>query len=161
MRARAIWVPGNILGTNRLLDLCRSSGFYDGVARAMRERRKPARFGYAQEVRRLREHTAAQALAAGFGWEPLTRPVGLWFGLLGSGRLDPSAWYLAAKAAEDGLCDAGVIRSDRSDVLWTGGRCFKSRAEGRAAIERHGYQDTRDGGLLIELCEGEGAPDAA
>jgi hypothetical protein len=86
---------------------------------------------------------------------PLTAPAGLFFRLCASRPLDPDAWYLAAKAATDGLCDAKVIPSDRTHVAWTAGRCVDEPEELRAAVVVHGYRFTGRPGLLIELAPPE------
>lgn len=151
---RGLWVPGDFPGTNRLLDLQRASGYYAGVARATRSRAREA-FGFRLENGRIREAVALHARAARLA--PVSGPAVLCFGLVPTKRThDPSAWYLAAKAAEDGLVDAGVLGSDRHDVLATAGRCLRDPEELREPFNYCGLPWPRGcPGLFIEIRDGE------
>lgn len=114
----ALWLPGDFPTTNKLLDVQRATGFYEGVNRVRGG--KPPKVTFGKIVKAIRDQTNMTARARRLG--PLGHPVRLIFVHLGSGRRDPSSWYLAAKAIEDGLVDAGVIGSDRFGVVYTAGR---------------------------------------
>lgn len=132
MTLRALWLPGGWLSTNELLAMQRSTGFYHGVRSATRGRRNAGGdpvHSFGHEVKRMR-HTVAMEVRRR-KWPQFTKPVGLVFELYGHGRYDPSAWYLAAKAAEDGLRDAGAIAGDRFGVAWTAGQVIH---EGQARL---------------------------
>lgn len=154
---RGLWVPGHFLGTNKFLDLQRAAGYYAGYARGSRERQRPPRMSFATETAAIRDAVANTARADALA--PPTGPVGIYFRLQPAERAhDPDSWYLAAKAALDGLVTAGVILSDRTHVTWTGGRCVREPEELRAALVVHGYCFTGRPGLLIELVP-TGGPD--
>ena len=145
----ALWLPGDFHGSNKWLDLSRGSGYASGFAAAIRERPGPS--AYTAELRRVREHANMRARSLRIPPFALAR---LYFTLLGSGKHDPSAWYLSAKAVEDGLVDAGVIPSDRHNVYDTAGRCVRTRDEMRGALERAGVvAGVNVMGMLVELTE--------
>lgn len=155
---KALWVAGDFPHTNRMLDLCRSSGYYAGVARAT-QGRQPERFGFKGEATRIRKSVWAEARARSM--PPVEASVAIFFRLVSSRPLDADAWYLVGKPALDGLVDAKVIPSDRdrSYVAWVGGTCVSEPEEVRAGVVVAGYRFTGRPGLLIELI-GPGLPHA-
>jgi hypothetical protein len=122
--AQALWLPGEFPTTNKLLDLTRASGYYAGRRSLTRERPRKNEAGAEVVIARIRADAHMRARAVRL--VPPSAPVSLLFVHLGSGRRDPSSWYLSAKAIEDGLVDAGVLGSDRFDVVGTAGRCAKA-----------------------------------
>lgn len=124
MTAQALWLPGEFPTTNRLLDIQRASGFYDGHGAVTGARRRKNALDFNKVVSEIRQRAKLQALGARL--RPVTSAVPLLFVHLGSGRRDPSSWYLSAKAVEDGLVDARVLASDRFCVTATAGRCAKA-----------------------------------
>jgi len=117
-----IWIPGDLVTTNRALSDARAAGWFQGFREAMVRNRiwrpggKPPEDRYAEEAQAVRRRAALQARAARL--EPV-RPgerVKLRFAVQGYPRWDASGGMLAAKWAEDGLVDAGVIPSDRFNV---------------------------------------------
>jgi hypothetical protein len=124
MISRGLWVPGTLTATNEALSLARGSGYFHGFRAAMKEngRWRDLRHGgegdrYAAAARAVRERVALAARAVAL--DPLApgAHARLRFAVHGHARWDVAGAYLAAKWAEDGLCDAGVLRSDRFDVV--------------------------------------------
>jgi len=143
MTGQALWLPGDFPTTNKLLDLARASGYYQGTQVA--ERRRPRRNEQDVNVTlaNIRGDTKMRALGARLRPCPADVRVPLLFVHLGSGRRDPSSWYLSAKAIEDGLVDAGVLGSDRFNVAMTAGFCVKATDQRwRDEIERRCHLDT-------------------
>lgn len=120
MILRALWLPGDFPTTNKLLDLQRATGFLEGAAKEQRTRVRKHAVTFPKVVAQIRNDTHMRARACRL--QPVEGRVPLFFVHMGSGRRDPSSWYLSAKAVEDGLVDAGVLRSDRFNVLCTAGR---------------------------------------
>lgn len=109
-----LWIPGGLVSTNDALSLARAAGFYQGrggggVVRGVD--------GYAAAVGAMRIRAGLRARAAKLaGAVPPDRRARLRFTVCGHPRWDAAAGYLAAKWAEDGLTDAGVMASDRHNV---------------------------------------------
>lgn len=124
-----IFLSGHFAGTNQMLHDQRSAGSYQERWKAV-----PYRLSaydrytadrYAAEVRRIVTLARDEAAVCPM----LCSDVWLGFALLGTchHRLDPSAWYLPGKAAEDGLVRGRLLRSDRSQVLATMGTVAQSQ----------------------------------
>jgi len=153
LRTQALWLPGDFLSTNAMLDLQRAAGYHAGMRHSARGLQRARAAGpaqsYAIEARRIRTYAATLARKH---LEPLPadRWVRLAFYLLGHPRYDASAWYLPAKHVEDGLADAGVIGSDRHDVHSTEGRCVRSAEEAKILIARAGGTVVQSG-MIVEV----------
>lgn len=157
---RVLWLPGDFPSTNKLLDAQRASGFYAGAgqARGLDPRERPPLTSYSHEVSRIRTWTFAHAKRNVVRAE-LPRLARLKFIMLGRGRYDPSAWYLSAKAVEDGLIDARLLASDRSDVLETAGRSVTDEETARLLAEAFNVpRRARERGMIVVI---EGVSDGA
>jgi hypothetical protein len=130
-----LWLPGPFPTTNDLLDMQRAAGVYEGKRQAMRNGgfsvTAPPAFSFAAKTREIRNDANMQARAARL--KPMSRAA-VWVDWCGSGREDPDAWTLAAKAILDGLVDAKVFGSDRRNVESVGGRCAGSAEEIREVL---------------------------
>jgi hypothetical protein len=124
LKPQALWLPGDFPTTNKLLDLTRASGFYAGNRRQTGARKRPNELEVNDLTAKIRGDVKLRARAARL--VPVVEAAPLLFVHFGSGRRDPSSWYLSAKAVEDGLTDAGVLPSDRFSVTCTGGWCVKA-----------------------------------
>lgn len=119
MISRGIWVPGEVVATNRALSDQRAAGWAYGYREALVRMNRPTTPGrprdrYAEGMHAMRARTAIAARASG-----LVAPADvlrLRFAVHGHPRFDVAGAYLAVKAMEDGLVDAGVIESDRFNV---------------------------------------------
>lgn len=82
--------------------------------------------------------------------------VCVWIYLLHHTRYDPDAWTLAGKWFLDGIAQAGIIRSDRTDVYKVGGRAFGTSEESEAFVGRIDDPSIprKRAGALVELAEG-------
>lgn len=136
MISRGIWVPGEVVPTNKALSDQRAAGWAHGYREAMVRMRAPAtrwepiRDRYAEGVRDMRLRTAAIARASGL--RPPADHLRLRFAVHGHPRFDVAGAYLAIKAMEDGLVDAGIIVSDRFNVGES--RVVVVRAPGPAGV---------------------------
>jgi hypothetical protein len=122
-----LFLSGHFAGTNKMLHDQRSAGTYQARRAGLVQ---PVRRDYdrcAAETRRIRALVVQAAPRSGT-W---TERVLLGFALIGKCHhpLDPSAWYLPGKAAEDGLGDAKVLGSDRFGVVGTCGMVAHSEEE--------------------------------
>lgn len=121
-----IWIPGDLIATNRALSDQRAAGFFAGYREAMVRTGKwchdgrPAWRGgidrYAQAAADVRGRVVLAARGAHLAALPAGARVRLRFSVQGHPRWDASGGMLAAKWAEDGLVEAGVIPSDRFNV---------------------------------------------
>jgi hypothetical protein len=130
---RVLWVKGTFRLTNGLLDDLRAAGKFEGFAKAKGWPIRGGHDNYAdhQHAVRLAVKGASHAVtASGIG----LGVVDLAFWVFGHGRHDPDAWYLLAKAATDGLVDAGVIDSDRFNIRGTRGRVLHGPSQEIAKI---------------------------
>jgi hypothetical protein len=130
---RVLWVQGTFRLTNGLLDDLRSAGKFEGFAKAKGWPVRGGHDAYAghQQAVRLAVKAASHAIAAsGIG----LGVVDLAFWVFGHGRHDPDAWYLLAKAATDGLVDAGAVDSDRFNVRTTRGRVLHGPSQEMAKL---------------------------
>jgi hypothetical protein len=142
-----LWLPGAWTSTNEAIKLARAEAVY-----LAKTGRLPTGDNYAARAKAARERAAA---VCRLEMRRLARPaerLRLRFVLLGHERLDPSAWYLSAKWIEDGLVDAGLVRSDRFDVYSTAGRVVPA-SEADAERAKRGTPGLK--GMLVEI---EGAP---
>jgi hypothetical protein len=149
LKSQALWLPGDFPTTNKLLDLTRASGFYTGKQVAEGRRARGNERDVNLTFRQIREATNFHARGR---LKPVDVAVPVLFVHFGSGRRDPSSWYLAAKAIEDGLVDAKILRSDRFYVTATAGRCVKADDPmWRGEVERLCDVDTggREGMLVM------------
>jgi hypothetical protein len=172
-----LWLPGLFESSNELLSMQRGDGWWACEAK-FRQRdsgrgsgRKP-KVSFADRVQAIRGMANMHARSARL------RPVAcvdLRFELAlnrencerwakVSGRkhnlsaYDPSGWYLAAKAIEDGLADAGLFDGDRFGVRETSGRCLRDEHEIAAAFARAGrHVPAMAVGMLVTLTETGGA----
>jgi hypothetical protein len=121
-----LFLEGHFAGTNKMLAWQRSAGTYQERRKELTQWRG-SYDRYAGEVHRIRALVAKSAPRTGT-W---TERVLLGFALIGESHhpLDPSAWYLPGKAAEDGLQDAALLGSDRFGVLGTCGMVAHSNEE--------------------------------
>jgi hypothetical protein len=134
----------------------RASGFYAGKGSGIKVRATHTEqsFSFADAVRVNRMRVKREAV---YQRIPAVVPpfmAVLWIWLIRHCKYDPSAWYLSAKQIEDGLCDAGVIGSDRFGVYATGGRCCQTTEEGRAVLLGRDLLDTGRPGALVEITDG-------
>jgi hypothetical protein len=150
-----LWLPGVFPANNDLLSMARADGWYACEGKYRRKRgqrgsgRKPA-VSYADRVRGIRDAANMHARAARLAPVHL---CDLHFALIGQDKYDPSAWYLAAKAIEDGLADAGVFDSDRFGVRNLSGRCIRGAAEAVALLEGAALRVRSVVGMLVTLTE--------
>jgi hypothetical protein len=119
--ASGLWIPGELVPTNRALSDMRAAGWFEGYAQAMIRTGKwrnarPGEDRYAEEAAATRRRAAFQARAAGLAHLGAGDRVRLRFSVQGHPRWDASGAMLAAKWCEDGLVEAGVIPSDRHNV---------------------------------------------
>lgn len=119
----ALWVPGELVATNRALDDQRAAGFYaglrEGMIRAGKWRADAQQSGqdrYAAAAHQVRRRVAFQARAGHVQPVDPAARVALRFTAQGYPRWDASGAMLVAKWGEDGLVDAGVLASDRHNV---------------------------------------------
>lgn len=150
MSIQRLWLPGKFPSTNDLLDMKRREGAYRAEGKR-RGRNVAPPISYTGEVARIRTHAWACSRAAKLARVVLGK---LDFVLVGVGRFDPSAWYLSAKAVEDGLVDAGVLASDRYNVWGTSGRCLPGGEHARLGLEGFGVKVVGDpAGMLVSITE--------
>lgn len=127
-----MWVPGRFRLTNQMLHDLRAAGKYE--AAGARWGRMP-RGGFDRFAIETAEIRLAVKVAAR-GALPCMHPAEVAFIVFGHRKHDPDAWYLLAKAAMDGLVDAGVFASDRFGVLTTSGAVLRDAAAEDSAAER-------------------------
>jgi hypothetical protein len=130
----ALWVPGKFSLTNAMLSNLRAAGRYQGTARAKGWKPGPGYDLFAAETQAIRLAVKAAMVRSPI---PFVFPAltSLDFRVFGHRRHDPDAWYLLAKAATDGLADAGLFANDRHSVGHTSGRVLQSEDEERKARE--------------------------
>ncbi len=121
MTATGLWIPGELVPANRALSDMRAAGWFEGYREAMVRTGKWRSGGhgedrYAEEAAATRRRAAFQARASGIAPLGADERVRLRFSVQGHPRWDASGAVLAAKWAEDGLVEAGVIPSDRHNV---------------------------------------------
>ncbi len=121
MTASGLWIPGELVPTNRALSDMRAAGWFEGYREAMVRSGKWRHGGhgedrYAEEAAATRRRAAFQARASGIAFLGADERVRLRFSVQGHPRWDASGAMLAAKWCEDGLVEAGVIPSDRHNV---------------------------------------------
>lgn len=122
MRPQAVWVPGRFSLTNKMLDNLRAAGVYAGRSRSGRPRGSDWDH-FATETAAIR--LAVKQRVRSFQTIAPQHMCVVNVDVLGHGKHDPDAWYLLAKAAVDGLCDAGVILSDRRQIWSVLGRVMQ------------------------------------
>lgn len=143
-----IWVPGDLVATNRALSDQRAAGFFDGYREAMiragkwqaRRTSVPGQDRYAAAAAETRDRVSLVARAARLEPVPSGERVRLRFSFQGFERWDAAGGALAAKWAEDGLVEAGVIPSDRFNV-----------AAIEVAVRHHSLMTVSPRGVYIEM----------
>jgi hypothetical protein len=147
-----LWIPGRFSLTNKMLSNLRAAGAAGEAYRRALNRHAAAHrpkdlFAEETQAIRLAVKGAARVAKA----EPVVGLVSIEVYVFGHHKHDPDAWLLLAKAATDGLVDAGVIGSDRFQVWTVTGRVAQTEDEERALVTRAVAR-----GLVIKGTEGEG-----
>jgi hypothetical protein len=146
----ALFLVGRFDGTNEMLKKARAAGVYLQKRVQMPEHIRamplPVNYDrYAAEVRRIRGLAADAVLKRRRSCDR----VWLGFAMIGHRKMDPAAWYLPAKAIEDGLTDAGFLGSDRFDVLGTMGTVCKTEEEEAQLLAFAGCTGAGVRGVLV------------
>jgi hypothetical protein len=117
VRSWAFFLPRKFLMTNKMLDLLRAAGHYEG--KRGRPKRSFAYDKYAAEAASIRVDVARvvslDARAAAWG---ASLHLGFSFLFIGHERFDRDAGLLPAKEMIDGICAALGYASDRKVVAW-------------------------------------------
>jgi hypothetical protein len=130
-----------------MLSDLRAAGKYEGRGAALRGGRRPGFDSFAAETLAIRLAVKAAARPFVAAWPPTPGPglLNPSFIVFGHHRHDPDAWYLWAKAAVDGLTDAGICTQDKHAIGCPSGRVLQSSGEEVAYVLRNlmpkGYVD--------------------